>query len=234
MHGAGSSASIAGSLAFIATAGAAETVLLNVSYDPTRELYADYNKVFAAYWKKKSGQDVSVRQSHGGSGKQARTVIDGLQADVVTLALAYDIDALVKQGKLLPANWQTRLPNNSAPYTSTIVFLVRKGNPKKIKDWGDLARPGVAVITPNPKTSGGARWNHVAAYAWAMKQPGATRGDGRGLTWRSCTRTSRCSTRARAARSRPLPSAASATCSSPGRTRRTWRRRSSARASSTS
>jgi sulfate transport system substrate-binding protein len=165
---------IAGSLAFIATATAAETVLLNVSYDPTRELYSDYNKAFAAYWKKKSGQDVSVRQSHGGSGKQARTVIDGLQADVVTLALAYDIDALAKQGKLLPANWQSRLPNNSSPYTSTIVFLVRKGNPKKIKDWGDLARPGVSVITPNPKTSGGARWNHVAAYAWALKQPGAT------------------------------------------------------------
>src|SRR5688500_6831898 len=161
----------AGALAFIASAGAAETVLMNVSYDPTRELYTDYNKVFTAYWKKKSGQDVSVRQSHGGSGKQARTVIDGLQADVVTLALAYDIDALVKQAKLLPANWQSRLPNNSAPYTSTIVFLVRKGNPKKIKDWDDLARPGIAVITPNPKTSGGARWNHVAAYAWALKQP---------------------------------------------------------------
>ncbi len=153
---------------------AAETVLLNVSYDPTRELYAEYNEAFTAYWKKKSGKDVSVRQSHGGSGKQARTVIDGLQADVVTLALAYDIDALAKQGKLLPANWQSRLPNNSSPYTSTIVFLVRKGNPKKIKDWGDLARPGVAVITPNPKTSGGARWNHVAAYAWALKQPGAS------------------------------------------------------------
>ena len=133
---------IAGTLAFIASAGAAETVLMNVSYDPTRELYTDYNKAFTAYWKKKSGQDISVRQSHGGSGKQARTVIDGLQADVVTLALAYDIDALVKQGKLLPANWQSRLPNNSAPYTSTIVFLVRKGNPKKIKDWGDLATVG--------------------------------------------------------------------------------------------
>jgi sulfate/thiosulfate-binding protein len=165
---------IAGSLALIATATAAETVLLNVSYDPTRELYEDYNTAFAAYWKKKSGQDVSVRQSHGGSGKQARTVIDGLQADVVTLALAYDIDALVKQGKLLPANWQSRLPNNSSPYTSTIVFLVRKGNPKKIKDWGDLARSGVSVITPNPKTSGGARWNHLAAYAWALRQPGGT------------------------------------------------------------
>ena len=164
---------IAGSLAFIATAGAAETVLLNVSYDPTRELYADYNKEFAAFYKKKTGKDVSIRQSHGGSGKQARTVIDGLQADVVTLALAYDIDALVKQGKLLPANWQTRLPNNSSPYTSTIVFLVRKGNPKKIKDWGDLARPGVSVITPNPKTSGGARWNYLAAWGYAERKFGS-------------------------------------------------------------
>jgi sulfate/thiosulfate transport system substrate-binding protein len=152
----------------------AQTTLLNVSYDPTRELYDDYNEVFAKYWKAKSGKDISIRQSHGGSGKQARTVIDGLAADVVTLALAYDIDALAIQGKLLPANWQTRLPHNSAPYTSTIVLLVRKGNPKKIKDWGDLARPGIAVITPNPKTSGGARWNHLAAYAWALKQPGGT------------------------------------------------------------
>jgi sulfate transport system substrate-binding protein len=165
---------IAGSLAAVAAAGAADTVLLNVSYDPTRELYADYNKAFAAHWRKKSGQEVSVRQSHGGSGKQARTVIDGLQADVVTLALAYDIDALVKQGKLLPANWQSRLPHNSSPYTSTIVFLVRKGNPKKIRDWGDLVRPGISVITPNPKTSGGARWNHMAAWAWALAQPNAT------------------------------------------------------------
>ena len=151
----------------------AETkTLLNVSYDPTRELYDDYNKAFIQYWKKKSGKDISIRQSHGGSGKQARTVIDGLPADVVALALAYDIDALATQGKLLPANWQTRLPGNSSPYTSTIVFLVRKGNPKKIKDWGDLARPGIAVITPNPKTSGGARWNYLAAWAWALKQPG--------------------------------------------------------------
>ena len=151
----------------------AETkTLLNVSYDPTRELYDDYNKAFIQYWKKKSGKDISIRQSHGGSGKQARTVIDGLPADVVTLALAYDIDALATQGKLLPANWQTRLPSNSSPYTSTIVFLVRKGNPKKIKDWGDLARPGIAVITPNPKTSGGARWNYLAAWAWALQQPG--------------------------------------------------------------
>jgi sulfate transport system substrate-binding protein len=153
----------------------AETkTLLNVSYDPTRELYDDYNKAFTQYWKQKSGKDISIRQSHGGSGKQARTVIDGLPADVVTLALAYDIDALATQGKLLPANWQTRLPHNSSPYTSTIVFLVRKGNPKKIKDWGDLARPGVAVITPNPKTSGGARWNYLAAWAWALKQPGGS------------------------------------------------------------
>jgi sulfate/thiosulfate transport system substrate-binding protein len=151
----------------------AETkTLLNVSYDPTRELYDDYNKAFTQYWKKKSGKDISIRQSHGGSGKQARTVIDGLPADVVTLALAYDIDALATQGKMLPANWQTRLPNNSSPYTSTIVFLVRKGNPKKIKDWGDLSRPGISVITPNPKTSGGARWNYLAAWAWALKQPG--------------------------------------------------------------
>src|SRR5512145_1957455 len=152
----------------------AQSTLLNVSYDPTRELYDDYNAAFARHWKAKTGKEISIRQSHGGSGKQARTVIDGLAADVVTLALAYDIDALATQGKLLPANWQTRLPNNSSPYTSTIVFLVRKGNPKKIQDWGDLAKPGISVITPNPKTSGGARWNHLAAYAWALKQPGAT------------------------------------------------------------
>jgi sulfate transport system substrate-binding protein len=148
--------------------------LLNVSYDPTRELYEDYNAAFAKYWKQKTGKNVTIKQSHGGSGKQARTVIDGLAADVVTLALASDIDALVTQGKLLPANWQARLPHNSSPYTSTIVFLVRKGNPKKIKDWGDLAKPGVSVITPNPKTSGGARWNYLAAYAWALKQPGGS------------------------------------------------------------
>ena len=160
----------------LAPALRAETTLLNVSYDPTRELYDDYNKAFAQYWKQKSGKEVSIRQSHGGSGKQARTVIDGLPADVVTLALAYDIDALATQGKLLPANWQSRLPHNSSPYTSTIVLLVRKGNPKNIKDWGDLARPGVSVITPNPKTSGGARWNYLAAWAWALKQPGGSPG----------------------------------------------------------
>jgi sulfate/thiosulfate-binding protein len=153
---------------------AAPTTLLNVSYDPTRELYDDYNKAFVQHWKQKTGQAVSIRQSHGGSGKQARTVIDGLPADVVTLALGYDVDALATQGKLLPSNWQSRLPNNSAPYTSTIVFLVRKGNPKNIKDWSDLVRPGISVITPNPKTSGGARWNYLAAWAYALKQPGGS------------------------------------------------------------
>ena len=179
---------------------AAADTLLNVSYDPTRELYEDYNAAFAKYWKAKTGKDVTIKQSHGGSGKQARTVIDGLPADVVTLALAYDIDALVTQGKLLPANWQSRLPNNSSPYTSTIVFLVRKGNPKGIKDWGDLAKPGVSVITPNPKTSGGARWNYLAAWAWALKQPGGSDADGRRSSSASSTRTCRCSTPARAAR----------------------------------
>jgi sulfate transport system substrate-binding protein len=148
--------------------------LLNVSYDPTRELYEDVNHAFTAFWKAKTGQDVTIRQSHGGSGKQARSVIDGLGADVVTLALAYDIDQIAEKGGLLPANWQSRLPDNSAPYTSTIVLLVRKGNPKHIKDWGDLARPGVTVITPNPKTSGGARWNYLAAWAWALRQPGGS------------------------------------------------------------
>ena len=167
-------AMLAAIVALGATAVRAETTLLNVSYDPTRELYDDYNKVFVQYWKQKTGKDVSIRQSHGGSGKQARTVIDGLPADVVTLALAYDIDAIAQQGKLLPANWQTRLPDNSSPYTSTIVFLVRKGNPKGIKDWGDLVKPGVSVVTPNPKTSGGARWNFLAAWAWALKQPGGS------------------------------------------------------------
>jgi sulfate/thiosulfate-binding protein len=155
-------------------ASAKEITLLNVSYDPTRELYVDFNKAFAAHWKKKSGDDVKVNQSHGGSGRQARSVIDGLAADVVTLALAGDIDAIATQGKLLPVNWEERLPNNSAPYTSTIVFLVRKGNPKGIKDWADLAKPGVSVVTPNPKTSGGARWNYLAGWAWARKQPGGS------------------------------------------------------------
>ena len=155
-------------------AHAATVTLLNVSYDPTRELYEDYDKAFAVYWKEKTGDTVRINQSHGGSGKQARSVIDGLEADVVTLALAYDIDALAAQGGLIPANWQTRLPMNSTPFTSTIVFLVRKGNPKNIHDWSDLVRPGVSVITPSPKTSGGARWNYLAAWAWALQQPGAT------------------------------------------------------------
>ncbi len=164
------------SAVFIGGAGtaaqAADVTLLNVSYDPTRELYVDFNKAFAEYWKKKTGDNVTVRQSHGGSGRQARSVIDGLAADVVTLALAGDIDAIATNGKLLPVNWEERLPNNSAPYTSTIVFLVRKGNPKNIKDWGDLVKPGVSVVTPNPKTSGGARWNYLAGWAWALRQPG--------------------------------------------------------------
>lgn len=144
--------------------------LLNVSYDPTRELYKDYNSAFVAYWRQQTGQAVTVRQSHGGSGKQARAVIDGLPADIVTLALAYDIDAIAKHGKLLPADWQARLPAHSAPYTSTIVFLVRKGNPKGIHDWPDLVKPGIEVITPNPKTSGGARWNYLAAWGYVLRR----------------------------------------------------------------
>jgi sulfate/thiosulfate-binding protein len=155
-----------------AGARAANVQLLNVSYDPTREFYEEYNKAFAAYWKAKSGDSVTVNQSHGGSGKQARSVLDGLDADVVTLALAYDIDALATLGHLIPADWQKRLPDNASPYTSTIVFLVRKGNPKGIRDWNDLAKAGVSVVTPSPKTSGGARWNYLAAWAWALKQPG--------------------------------------------------------------
>jgi sulfate/thiosulfate transport system substrate-binding protein len=152
----------------------AQQEFLNVSYDPTRELYQDFNKSFAKKWKQQTSQDVTFKQSHGGSGKQARGVIDGLDADVVTLALAYDIDEIHDKAKLIPENWQTRLPHNSSPYTSTIVFLVRKGNPKKIKDWNDLVKPGVAVITPNPKTSGGARWNYLAAWAYALKQKGGS------------------------------------------------------------
>lgn len=171
----------------LATAGLtaaafAQVTLLNVSYDPTRELYADLNGAFAKAWKAKTNETVTIKQSHGGSGKQARSVIDGLDADVVTLALAYDIDALHENGKLVPQNWQKRLPDNAAPYTSTIVFLVRKGNPKKIKDWNDLARPGVEVITPNPKTSGGARWNYLAAWAFALKQPGGNESTAKAFT----------------------------------------------------
>jgi sulfate/thiosulfate-binding protein len=156
--------------------GGDASTLLNVSYDPTRELYREIDAAFVADWQAKTGQTVRIRQSHGGSGKQSRAVIDGLEADVVTLALAYDIDNIAKRGKLLPADWQSRLPDNSAPYTSTIVFLVRKGNPKRIRDWNDLVRPGVAVITPNPKTSGGARWNYLAAWGYGREATGSETG----------------------------------------------------------
>jgi len=149
---------------------AKDITILNVSYDPTREFYAEYNQAFAKYWKDKTGDSVLIDQSHGGSGKQARSIIDGIEADVATLGLAFDIDELAAKGGLVPADWQKRLPHNSSPYTSTIVFIVRKGNPKGIKDWGDLAKAGVSVITPSPKTSGGARWNFLAAWAWALKQ----------------------------------------------------------------
>ena len=157
------------------TARAATVSLLNASYDPTRELYKDINAAFAPVWKAKTGDDVVVNQSHGGSGKQARSVIDGLEADVVTLALGYDIDEIARRGKLLPASWQTRLPHNSAPYYSTIVFLVRKGNPRHVRDWDDLVKPGVKVMTPNPKTSGGARWNFLAAWGYAQRRYGSAK-----------------------------------------------------------
>jgi sulfate transport system substrate-binding protein len=163
---------VAAALLAGASAQAASTTLLNVSYDPTRELYKDINAAFAAQWKAKTGQDVTINQSHGGSGSQSRAVIDGLDADVVTLALAYDIDAISQKAGLLPANWQKRLPENSTPYTSTYVFLVRKGNPWHVKDWPDLVKPGIQVITPNPKTSGGARWAYLAAWAYALRAPG--------------------------------------------------------------
>ena len=165
---------LAVALTLVAAAGTAparDITLLNVSYDPTRELYQEVNAAFAAAWKAKSQDTVSVKASHGGSGKQARAVIDGLEADVVTLALAHDIDEIAARARLLPADWQQRLPHRSTPYTSTAIFLVRKGNPKGIRDWGDLARPGLAVVTPNPKTSGGARWSYLAAYGWALRQP---------------------------------------------------------------
>ena len=163
-----------------AVAVAADVTLLNVSYDPTRELYQEINAAFARHWKAQTGQAAEIEQSHGGSGKQARSVIDGLPADVVTLALAVDVDAIASRG-LIARDWQKRLANNSCPYTSTIVFLVRKGNPKGIRDWGDLARPGVSVITPNPKTSGGARWNYLAAWGWALRQPGGSEAKAREL-----------------------------------------------------
>ncbi len=169
---AGAAATGSTSAAVSAEPSKGPVTLLNVSYDPTRELYQEYNTAFAKYWKDKTGQDVKVNQSHGGGGKQARAVLDGLEADVVTLALGYDVNILHEKGQLIPENWQTRLPQNSAPYTSTIVFVVRKGNPKGIKDWNDLVKDGVQVITPSPKTSGGARWNYLAAWGYALKQPG--------------------------------------------------------------
>ncbi len=161
---------VAITLLLAATVAAGEVTLLNVSYDPTREFYREYNEAFAVHWAQQTGETVRIDMSHGGAGKQARAVIDGLEADVVTLALAYDIGAIADKAKLLPADWQKRLPHNSSPYTSTIVFLVREGNPKGIRDWGDLLKPGVQVITPNPKTSGGARWNYLAAWAWALQR----------------------------------------------------------------
>ncbi len=172
LHRRGALAATALATLLWAVPASADTTLLNVSYDPTRELYQELNKAFAEDWKRETGETVTIRQSHGGSGKQARAVIDGLDADIVTLALAADIDAIVDKAAKLPTDWQTRLPNSSSPYTSTIVFIVHKGNPKGIADWGDLAKPGVQVITPNPKTSGGARWNYLAAYGWALDQFG--------------------------------------------------------------
>ena len=173
-------ATVAGFLCFagwvVPGAASAETTLLNVSYDPTRELYQEFNAAFAKQWQAKTGEKLTIKQSHGGSGKQGRAVIDGLEADVVTLALAYDIDEIHEKARLLPKNWQSRLPHNSSPYTSTIVFLVRKGNPKGIRDWDDLVKPGVSVITPNPKTSGGARWNYLAAWAYSLKKYGNDEG----------------------------------------------------------
>ncbi|MEO6746956.1 MAG: sulfate ABC transporter substrate-binding protein, partial [Caldimonas sp.] len=168
---------LAVALAVALTAGSAaarDVTLLNVSYDPTRELYQEVNAAFAQAWKAKTGDSVTVKASHGGSGKQARAIIDGLEADVATLALAQDIDEIASRAQLLPADWQQRLPHRSTPYTSTAIFMVRKGNPKNIRDWGDLVRPGLSVITANPKTSGGARWNYLAAYGWALRQPGGT------------------------------------------------------------
>ena len=190
-----------------------------MSYDPTRELYADFNKAFAAAYQKETGKSVEIKQSHGGSGKQARAVIDGLQADVVTLALAYDIDAIAEQGPDRQPTGRSVCRRTASPYTSTIVFLVRKGNPKGIKDWDDLVKPGVSVITPNPKTSGGARWNYLAAWGYALKKVGGDDDKAQAILSAISTRTCRCSIPARAARPSPSSSAASATCCWPGRTR---------------
>lgn len=203
------SALIALGLLANATASADRTIL-NVSYDPTREFYQDFNKEFIKYWKEKTGEDVNVQQSHGGGGKQTRAVIDGLEADVVTLALSYDIDQIAEKANLLPKDWQKRLPDNSLPYTSTIVFLVRKGNPKGIKDWGDLTKEGLQVITPNPKTSGGARYNYLAAWPTARRNS-AARTPPR-ISSKSCLKTCRYWIPAPAARPPPLFNAVSATC----------------------
>ncbi len=195
------------------SAGAyAQKTLLNVSYDPTREFYTAINKAFIERWKNETGETLAIQSSHGGSGAQARSVIDGLEADVVTLALAYDIDAIAEKAKLLPTDWQSRLPDNSTPYTSTIVFVVRKGNPKGIHDWPDLVRPDVKVITPNPKTSGGARWNYLAAWGYAAKANGGDDGQGAGFRQAPLSPTCPFSTAARAAPPSPSPSAARATC----------------------
>src|SRR5450830_241428 len=203
-------AAVVTTLALSAAAHAADITLLNVSYDPTRELYQDVNTAFAKEWKAKTGDNVKIKQSHGGSGKQGRAVIDGLEADVVTLALAYDIDAIAERG-LINKDWQKRLGHNSTPYSSTIVFEVRKGNPKGIKDWADLVKPGIQVITPNPKTSGGARWNHLAAYGYALRQPGGSEASARNSRTRR-TRTSPWLNPALAAPPPPSLNAASATC----------------------
>ena len=212
----------------LAAAAAPAQELLNVSYDPTRELYQDFNAAFAAHWKAKTGQDVTIQQSHGGSGKQARAVIDGLEADVVTLALAYDIDAIAADAACSPADWQKRLPHNSCPYTSTIVFLVRKGNPKGIKDWDDLVQARRLGHHAQPQDLGRRRAGTTSPPGrWALRQPGRRRGRRPASSWRSSSRTCRCSTPAPAARRPPSCSAASATCCSPGRTRRSWPSRSS-------
>jgi len=192
------------------SAAARDLTLLNASYDPTRELYQDFNAAFAKYWEAKTGDKVTIRQSNTGSGKQARAVIDGLDADVVTLAMAYDIDAIAERGKLLPQDWQTRLPSNSTPYTSTIIFLVHKGNPRGIKDWDDLVKPGISVITPNPKTSGSARWNYLAAWGFAWRRTGGDEARSKDFI-RRLYQNVPCSTPGRAAPPPPSSSAASAT-----------------------
>ena len=214
--------------------GLAEVHLLNVSYDPTREFYEEFNRAFAGDWKQKTGQTVTIEQSHGGSGKQARSVIDGLQADVVTLGLASDIDAIADKAHAVNPGWETRLPNNATPYTSTIVFLVRKGNPKGIHDWPDVIRKDVSVITPNPKTSSGARWNYLAAWGYAWNHNRTRRETRPASLSRRSTKTFRCLTRARAAQPPRSSSAAWATSCSPGKTRPIWRSRNSERTNSRS